>query len=73
MEELRKINTKIKVRQIERIVVGIGTMTIGVILLGKFIYQKGITDCQISISAEFPEEYTRMTEKLAEAFESFVD
>lgn len=38
MEELRKINTKIKVRQIERIVGGIGTMTIGVILLGKFIY-----------------------------------
>ena len=56
MEELRKINRKLKVKQIGRIVGGIGTVTIGVVLLGKFIYQKGITDCQISISAEFPEE-----------------
>ena len=40
MEELRKINRKLKAKQIGRIVGGIGTVTIGVVLLGKFIYQK---------------------------------
>ncbi len=74
MEELKKINSKIAAKQIGRIVGGIGCMILGMVLIEKHTYQKGITDCQINISKEFPEEYAAMTEKLAEAFEkSFVD
>lgn len=31
---------------------------------------EGITDCQINISKEFPDEYATMTEKVVEAFEN---
>lgn len=63
MEELKKLNGKIAAKQIGRIVGGIGFMILGTILIGKYMYQKGITDCQINISKEFPDEYTTMTEK----------
>lgn len=70
MEELKKLNRKIAAKQIGRIVGGIGFMILGTILIGKHMYQKGITDCQINISKEFPDEYATMTEKVVEAFEN---
>ena len=45
-------------------------MILGTILIGKYMYQKGITDCQINISKDFPDEYATMTEKVVEAFEN---
>ena len=50
MEELKKLNRKIAAKQNGRIVGGIGFMILGTILIGKYMYQKGITDCQINIS-----------------------
>lgn len=70
MEELKKLNRKIAVKQIGRIVGGIGFMVLGMVLIEKHTYQKGITDCQISISKEFPNEYAVITEKVVEAFEN---
>lgn len=69
MNELKKINSKIAMKQIGRIVGGIGSVVLGTILIGKFTYQKGITDCQVNISKEFPDEYAAMTEKVVKAFE----
>lgn len=74
MEELKKINRKVAFKQKGRLIGGAGSVIIGMILIGKFIYQKGITSAQISISQVFPEEYAAMTGKLAEAFEhTFVE
>lgn len=69
MEELKRINAKIAWKQIGRIIGGIGSMIFGTILIGKFTYQKGITDCQKSICEEFPEEYAAITAKIVEEFE----
>ena len=69
MEELKKINSKIAVKQIGRIVGGSCFMVLGMVLVARHMYQKGITDCQISISNEFPDEYTAITKKVVEAFE----
>lgn len=69
MDELKKINSKIAVKQIGRIVGGIGSMVLGMILIERFTYQKGITDCQVNISKEFPDEYAAITEKVVKAFE----
>lgn len=69
MDELRRINAKIDKQQIGRIVGGIGSIILGVVLIGKLTYQKGVTDCQRAISKEFPEEYEAMTAKIIEAFE----
>lgn len=66
----KKLNGRIAAKQIGRIVGGIGFMILGTILIGKYMYQKGITDCQINISKEFPDEYATMTEKVVEAFEN---
>ncbi len=69
MEKLKAINTRIVKKQRVRIVAGIGQVIIGLVLIGKFVYQKGITDCQNAISNEFPEEYAQMTEKVVAEFE----
>lgn len=63
MEELKKINSKIAVKQIGRIVGGSCFMVLGMVLVARHMYQKGITDCQISISNEFPDEYAAITKK----------
>ena len=43
MEELKKINRKVAFKQKGRLIGGAGSVIIGMILIGKFIYQKGIT------------------------------
>ena len=68
MEELTKINNRIAKLQIGRIICGIGTVILGTIMIGKFIYQKGITDTQLAISREFPDEYDSITEKVIKEF-----
>lgn len=45
-------------------------MVLGMVLVARHMYQKGITDCQISISNEFPDEYAAITKKVVEAFEN---
>lgn len=70
MKELEKINAKICMQQIGRIAVGLGSVILGSILIGKFTYQKGITDYQGVISKEFPDEYATMTAKVIQAFEN---
>lgn len=70
MNELQKVNAKIVKQQIGRLAGGIGTVVLGAVLIGKFVYQKGITDTQKAISNEFPEEYATITEKVVEAFEN---
>ena len=70
MEELKKINSRITAKQMGRLIGGIGSVIAGMVLIGKYIYQKGITNSQIAISKEFPEEYAVMTEKICRAFEN---
>ena len=70
MEELKKINSRITEKQKGRLIGGIGSVIAGMVLIGKYIYQKGITNSQIAISKEFPEEYAVMTEKICRAFEN---
>lgn len=70
MDELMKINVRISKQQIGRIVGGIGSVILGAVLIGKYTYQKGITDCQKAISKEFPDEYLTMTTKIIGEFES---
>lgn len=70
MEELKKINSKITAKQKGRLIGGVVSVIAGMVLIGKYIYQKGITNSQIDISKEFPEEYSMMTEKICRAFEN---
>ena len=69
MDELKKINTKVARKQVGRLASGVGLAILGVILIGKFTYQRGITDCQKAISREFPDEYSAITEKIVKEFE----
>lgn len=69
MNELIKINRKIKAKQIGRVIVGGVAMIFGLILLLDYSFQDGITDCQKHIAMEFPDEYDAMTEKVVKSFE----
>jgi hypothetical protein len=69
MNELTKINAGIAKKQILRIGGSILGITLGLVQLAKFMYQKGVTDCQEHISEEFPDEYLAITMKVIEAFE----
>ena len=71
MDELKKINAKITVKQLGRIVGAFGCMFLATRFFTEFVYQKGITDCQKSISKEFPDEYAAMTEKVVKTFEKY--
>ncbi len=68
MDELEKINSMVARKQIWRLACGIGSAILGVILIGKFTYQRGCTDCQKAISREFPNEYSAITEKVIKEF-----
>lgn len=70
MDELRKINEMVAIKQLGRFAGGIGSMIFGLVLLGKFTYQLGITDCQKNICEEFPEEYNAILEKIVKSFEN---
>lgn len=68
MEELIKINEKIRRQQIGKLV-GAGLCaccSIG--LIASFSYQKGITACQKSIARFYPDEYASLTAKVLETF-----
>lgn len=69
MNELEKINAAIAVKQVGRIVIGVGSVILGTVLIGKFTYQRGITVCQKTISEAFSEEYAAMTAKIVREFE----
>lgn len=69
MKKLEKINANIEMKQIGRAIIGPVSVFLGMVLIGKYTYQKGVTDCQKAISAEFPDEYSSMTEKILKAFD----
>jgi ABC-type Na+ transport system ATPase subunit NatA len=69
MNELKMINKNIAKKQLLRIVGSILGIGFGLVQIAKFMYQKGVTDCQEHISMEFPEEYSAITEKVVAAFE----
>ena len=60
MEELMKINAKIRKQQIGRLIAA------GICAC---CYQKGITACQKSIAKFYPDEYESLTAKVLETFE----
>lgn len=70
MEELKRINAKLARKQIVRIVGGVGSLALGSILIGRCIYQKGVTDCQCWIAKAYPEEYASMTRKVVKQLEN---
>lgn len=70
MDELKKINTKVAIKQIGRLVGGVMCTGIGIGLLMRYQYQYGVTDCQKHIDMEFPEEYASMVEKTIKSFEN---
>lgn len=69
MDELMKINAKIRKKQIGKLigVVICGFCSAG--LLASYSYQKGITKCQKTIAKFYPAEYASMTAKVLEVFE----
>lgn len=69
MKELKEINARIGRKQFVRSIAGSVSIILGMILMGKYTYQKGITDGQRAIRNEFPEEYASITAKICEAFE----
>lgn len=70
MEEIRKINHSLAKKQIGRFILGIGSVIFGGVLIGKFIHQRGVTDCQMALSITCPEEYEAMTKKIAKLCEN---
>lgn len=69
MDELIKINRKIKFKQFGRLI-GAGLCTFGsAMMITKFSYQKGITDCQRTIRECYPDLYKELTEEVLKNFE----
>lgn len=69
MEKIKRINARIKKQQTGRFIVGMGSIILGTMLIKKFMYQRGFTDCQKAISECFPDEYALMTVKIIKAFD----
>ncbi len=69
MDAIKKINAKIAVAQSVRLMGGIASVVLGMILFGRFMYQMGITDEQKFLSKAYPDEYAAITEKVIKKFE----
>lgn len=69
MEELMKINAKIKKQQIGKLIGGVICAFCSAGLLASYSYQKGITTCQKTIAKFYPDEYATLTAKVLETFE----
>ena len=63
MDKISKINDRIAKKQIGRLVGGVASIMLGLILIGKYTYQKDISNI-------FPDEYAAMTEKIVKTLES---
>ena len=70
MDKISKSNDRIAKKQIGRLVGGVASIMLGLILIGKYTYQKGYTGSQKDISDIFPDEYAAMTEKIVKTLES---
>jgi len=70
MDKIKKVNSMIAKKQLGRLIGGIGAGITSLILLGNYIYQKGITREQIELSKDFPEEYAAITEKIIKSWEN---
>lgn len=69
MEELMKVNAKIKKQQIGKLIGVVLCTCCGAGLLASYSYQKGITACQKAIAKFYPDEYASLTTKVLETFE----
>lgn len=70
MEELKRINRMVAIKQIGRVAGAITGFVVGGLCLMRFAYQDGYTNCQKHISKDYPEEYASMTEKLVNMINS---
>jgi len=69
MEELMKINAKIKMQQIGKLIAAVICAFCSAGLLASYSYQNGITTCQRTIAKFYPDEYALLTAKILETFE----
>jgi hypothetical protein len=68
MDELIKINRKVKLKQIGRFVGAIAGNTAFYIFVYQMAKQDGITECQRAIHNEFPDLYEKMTDRVLKLF-----
>ena len=69
MDELKKINSKVAMKQAGRLISGIGSVVIGTLLIGRYMYGKGIRAGQKSVFMICPKAYEMATKELAESIE----
>lgn len=69
IEELKKINAKIKKQQVGKLIGVSICMIWGIKFLASYCYQKGITDCQKTIAKFYPDEYAQLTAKVLKTVE----
>lgn len=68
MDELMKINRKVKFKQIGRFVGAIACNVAFITLIYNIAEQDGITKCQRAIHNEFPDLYEQMTDRVLKLF-----
>lgn len=69
MEELKRINARIAKKQLGRIGLGVGSLILGVVCIGRYAYQDGITAEQRHLSKEYPDIYKILTKRVLENFD----
>ncbi len=69
MEELKRINAGIVKKQLGRIGLGVGSLILGVVCIGRYAYQAGITAEQRYLSKEHPDVYEILTKRVLEEFD----
>nr|WP_325301503.1 hypothetical protein [uncultured Dysosmobacter sp.] len=69
MDKIRKLNRVVAMKDFGRAVFGTLSMAVGMTLLGKVIYGRGVRANQAYLCHAFPEEYDAMTAKLERILE----
>lgn len=69
MKQIRKLNRVVAWKDFGRVVFGTLSMAVGVALLGKVVYGRGIRANQAYLCRAFPEEYGAMTAKVERMLE----
>lgn len=69
MEELKRINARIAKKQLGRIGLGVGSLILGAVCIGRYAYQAGITADQRHLSKYYPDIYEIFTERVLENFD----
>lgn len=69
MKQIRKLNRAVAWKDFGRAVFGTLSMAVGVALLGKVVYGRGVRANQAYLCHTFPEEYGAMTAKVEQMLE----